>query len=91
MSIFSCNGHALAAPDAPESGEPGCWTRDEFVEMDARFAAALESAFRSGEESRASARTEYDVARGSPAVALARARRLTEEAAQTDGAQTWAW
>ena len=35
MSIFSFNGHALAVPDAPESGEPGAWTRDEFVEMNA--------------------------------------------------------
>jgi hypothetical protein len=66
LSILSANGNPLAVPDAPASGEPGAWGRDDLIEMDTRFVAALEDAFRVGLERRSSACAEYRVARGSP-------------------------
>jgi len=80
MSISLSNGHAWPPFGLSEPDDPEVWGREELEAMNAIFVAALEEAFRSGREHRASACTEFRVARGSPAVARARAKRLVEEA-----------
>jgi hypothetical protein len=47
--------HALYEPNDELDG---AWSREQLLDMDARFAAALEVAFRLGLESRESARRE---------------------------------
>ena len=39
----------------PEDPEPGTWSKEQLVEMDARFVAALERVFASGLENKRSA------------------------------------
>ena len=48
--------HALLNPD--EEPLDGIWPREQLLQMDAQFSAALERAFASGAESRESARRE---------------------------------
>jgi hypothetical protein len=57
--------------------EHGTWTREQLIEMDERFVAALEEAFSSGSECRNSASAEFRGARkGSAGLARQRAREL---------------
>jgi hypothetical protein len=51
------NGYFLDEDD----GAPGAWTKEQLVEMDARFVAALERAFELGLESRASAAAQANL------------------------------
>jgi len=44
----------------PDDGLCGCWTREQLLEMDARFTAALEAAFQSGLENRALASATFN-------------------------------
>jgi hypothetical protein len=46
---------ALTLALYPDDGLDGAWTREQLLDMDSRFAAALERAFELGLESRASA------------------------------------
>jgi hypothetical protein len=51
----------------PNDERHGEWTREQLLEMDARFTAALEQAFELGLESRESARREVKLpANGGP-------------------------
>jgi hypothetical protein len=76
MSILLSNGLAWPPFYSSEPVDEGGWTREELEEMDASFCAALERAFDSGEECRASACTAFDIRRGSPLLARQRARRM---------------
>ena len=46
---------ALTLALYPDDGLDGAWTREQLLDMDSRFAAALERAFELGLERRASA------------------------------------
>jgi hypothetical protein len=79
MSDFLSNGHAWPyLTYNPDDELDGIWTREQLVEMDARFVAALEEAFRSGQQHRNSAGAEIGgISNGSPALARQRAREFT--------------
>jgi hypothetical protein len=65
----------------PEDEPNGNWCREELEAMDARFVAALEVAFHSGQEQRNSASAEFrGVRKGSAGLARQRARQLVEAA-----------
>jgi hypothetical protein len=78
------NGHAwpyFRPTFGPDDKLNGGWSREELEAMDARFVAALEVAFHSGQEQRNSAAAEFRGAKkGSAELARQRAGQLVEAA-----------
>jgi hypothetical protein len=61
--------------------EHGTWTYEQLEEMNNRFVAALEQAFRSGQERRKSAAAEVGgIKNGAAGLAQQRSRQLVEAA-----------
>jgi hypothetical protein len=75
------NGYSWPYLTYNPEDEHGTWTREQLIEMDARFVAALEQAFRSGQERRESAAAEVGGIKNGPiALARQRTRELVTEA-----------